>query len=108
MIESTWDAVLIDPQRFQEKYICFSTLPTVGTEPVLLADESDWLPEDDAVPAPAAAAGMTDCLDGGQICDIVDNLCQQTSGPTAADLRRAVTHYCEHDAFITFDGRHEV
>lgn len=107
MLESTWDAVLMNPQGFERYYVCFAALPTSGSERVVLADESDWLPEDDAVPAPAAAEGMTDCLDGGQVCDIVENLRQQMSAPTVADLRGAIVHYWEYDAFIAVEGGHE-
>lgn len=105
MNDSTWDAVLGALDEVPEDgYVCFSKLPTHGGERVLIAREDDWGVDDDDVPAPAAAEGMTSCFDRGQLMGIVSNARQQDPGVSDEVLRQAVRYYFTNDAFLTIDG----
>jgi hypothetical protein len=101
VIESTWDSVIVTADvRPEWDYVCFAALPVAGSERVLLALEVDWRDGDEFVPAEAAVAGMTNCLDAGQIAEIVNNAGAQTANPSMEQLRRAVRYYFDNDAFV--------
>ena len=81
MFESTWDAVISKPDDLAaDAYVCFTHLPETGSERVVIASESDWHPDDDGVPTPAAQAGMTDCMTQGDVVQIVANAMAQDRG----------------------------
>ena len=104
MLESTWDAVISGAEQLAvDAYVCFADLPTSGAEPVAITTEDDWEDEDDEVPTPAAQAGMTHCIVGSDLVQIVGNAIAQD--PTVAPelLRRAVRYYYENDAFVRLD-----
>ncbi len=104
MLESTWDAVILGPEELAvDAYVCFADLPTSGAEPVVITTEDDWEDDDDEVPTPAAQAGMTDCIVGGDLVQIVANAIAQDPTVTPEVLRRAVRYYWDNDAFLNLD-----
>lgn len=102
MLDATWDSAIGKAAQLASgTYICFAQLPRTGGERVLFAQEDDWQVEDDAVPAPAAAEGMTECLTQGDLAQIVENVLEQDPKADPGLLREAVIYYWKNDAFLT-------
>ncbi|MCR1786012.1 hypothetical protein KVF89_25990 [Nocardioides carbamazepini] len=104
MLESIWDDVILGAEELAfDAYVCFASLPATGAEPVVITTEDDWEVDDDEVPTPASQVGMTACIVGSDLVQIVANARAQVPGVAVEALRRSVRYYYENDAFLSLD-----